>query len=285
MSGAPSPSDMDALRSFLIAKMLLDKARNLLPWYDSSWLHSYVAAVKIIERVRPHTRAEFIEAFARLRTRPDFCVKTLDRVFDDNVMELIRETIRALPPELHEQHEIETFGRIVVHNHPFFNNLLKTILPLVSELAEEPLEPSYNFLSLYTRFGVCHPHMDSPAAKWTLDLCIDQSDVWPIYFSQVVPWPETFSCDDKDWQNVIKKSPDLKFSPYNLRPGEAVLFSGSSQWHYRDSLTNVATGAFCNLLFFHFFPAGMSEIIRPKNWPALFGVPELAGAVGLSPLP
>lgn len=121
-----------------------------------------------------------------------------------------------------------------------------------------------------------------PRAKWTLDLCIDQSDVWPIHFSEIVPWPEDFSYKGDDWQAHVKQSRDLHFTSYGLQPNEAVLFSGSSQWHYRDNLTNVTTGGFCNLLFFHYLPKGMREIVRPKNWPEIFGISELAGVVGLN---
>ena len=31
--------------------------------------------------------------------------------------------------------------------------------------------------------------MDAPDAKWTLDLCNEQSDAWPIHFSRIMPWP------------------------------------------------------------------------------------------------
>lgn len=42
---------------------------------------------------------------------------------------------------------------------------------------------------------------------------------------------------------------------------------------------------FCNLLFFHYCPTGMSDILQPENWPSLFGLPELASVVELSPAP
>ena len=276
MSGARPARDEESLRNFLIAKAIYGKYASALPWYDSIWLRSYLTAIRIIERVRPKLLPEFIEAFAALRTRPDFSATKIDRVFDDAVMQQIHATIKSLPPKMYESHEVESFGRLIVHNHAYFNDLHKTDVPLVSEIAGEAVEPSYNFLSLYTRMGVCEPHMDEPTAKWTLDICIDQSDVWPIHFSQIVPWPETQSFCDADWQAQIKRSPNLKFTSLNLRPGEAVVFSGSSQWHYRDRMQATGDADFCNLLFFHFFPAGFSKIIEPKHWAATFDLPELA---------
>lgn len=34
---------------------------------------------------------------------------------------------------------------------------------------------------------------------------------------------------------------------------------------------------FCELLFFHFIPAGTRDLVMPSNWARIFGVPQLAG--------
>jgi hypothetical protein len=95
-----------------------------------------------------------------------------------------------------------------------------------------------------------------------------------------VSWPEDFVYEGNDWQMQIKQSPNLRFTSFGLKPNEAVFFSGSSQWHYRNSLSKVADGGFCTLLFFHFLPVGMREIIRPEGWPDIFDIPELELVVG-----
>ena len=276
-----SPEDPRQRLGFLVANMLAEKAQQSLPWYDSNWLRCFVAAVETIERIRPQMRAPFIDAFARLRTPSDFSPKKLDRVFDAATMELIVQTIKTLPPARHETHEVERFGRTVVHDHPVFDELQRTLIPRVSELAGEELEPSYNFASLYSRLGVCEPHMDAPEAKRTLDLCVDQSESWPLHLSQIVPWPADRSYAGGDWQERVKRLPDLEWSSHSLRPGESLFVAGRSHWHYRDRLPHPQANSFCTLLFFHFLPKGMKEIVRPENWPSRFGIPELAGTVGL----
>jgi hypothetical protein len=167
----------------------------------------------------------------------------------------------------------------VVHDHPFFTELQQRATPWVSELVGEPVEARYNFLSLYTSKGVCAVHLDAPEAKWTLDLCIDQAAPWPIYFSDVQPWPDSVAeaWRNEGWENNIKQTRSLKFSSYTLQPGQAVIFSGSGQWHYRDPMPAAGGKQFCTLLFFHFIPKGTAELIRPKNWARLFVIPELSG--------
>ena len=141
----------------------------------------------------------------------------------------------------------------------------------------EPVEASYNFLSLYTSRGECAVHMDAPEAKYTLDLCVDQGAPWPIYFSKVQPWPEPLTevWRNVEWENNIKRSSVQEFIPYSLEPGQAVIFSGSSQWHYRNPIPVTGEKRFCTLLFFHFIPKGTAELIKPGNWARLFGIPEL----------
>lgn len=249
----------------------------LYPWYDSVWLSTYEEAKAILRSARPDAFATFVEAFRVFHTRLDFKVKSLQQPFDAATLAEIRRATGSLKPTDLELHEARQFGRFVVHNHPFFTELQRRAVSWVSEAAGEPLEVSYNFLSLYSSSGVCAVHLDAPSAKWTLDVCIDQSAPWPIYLSEVQPWPDAVKEEWKkeDWEERIKRSRSLEFTPYILQPGQAILFSGSSQWHYRDPMPEA--GGKCTLLFFHFIPRGTAELVRPENWARLFGVPELSG--------
>jgi hypothetical protein len=250
---------------------------QLYPWYDSVWLSKYEEAKNIIREVRPEALQTFMDAFRILHTPPDFKVKFLEQPFDEATLGEIKRVTASLQPTDLELHEARRFGRFVVHDRPFFTELQQRTVPWVSEMVGEPVEVSYNFLSLYTSKGVCAVHMDAPEAKWTLDLCIDQGAPWPIYFSEVQSWPDsvTEGWQGDGWENNIKQERSLQFTPYTLQPGQAVIFSGSSQWHYRDPLPEANEKRFCTLLFFHFIPKGTKELIRPKNWARLFAIPEL----------
>jgi hypothetical protein len=190
-----------------------------------------------------------------------------------------QSTLERTDSQALQLHEAEMFGRFVVHSHPGFAELHNRMVPRMSELVGEEVEPSYNFLSLYTSNGACPPPLDAPIAKWTLDFCIDQSAPWPIYISKVQAWPvsgtESWAADD--WMSAIRRSNSMRFMPYTLWPGQAVVFSGSSQWHYRNAMPDASGRQFCDLLFFHFIPRGTGELVVPANWPRLFGVPECRG--------
>jgi len=250
------------------------------PWYDSIWLQKYDRATAIIRKVRPDALTDFVNAFRVFHTRSDFEVKLLQRPFDDATLEAIRVTVKSLRPTDLELHEARSFGRFVVHDHPLLTELQQRAVPLVSGVVGEPVEANYNFLSLYTKMGICPVHMDAPQAKWTLDLCIDQSGPWPIHIGPVQPWPnaEPKAWHGEDWEDKLKRS--QRFNAYTLQPGQAVVFSGSSQWHYRDAMPDSSGQQFCTQLFFHFVPGSTRQLVRPENWANLFGIPDLSEVAG-----
>lgn len=243
-------------------------------WYDAWWLAAFAEARAVIAKTSPAVLDGFLAAVEPLRTSPDFEPVVVDDLLPAPRLEEVKAQIRA--PDLAALDadglaEARRFGRYITRNVPYFSALQRDLTPIVSRLAGEPVEPTYNFLSLYGAPGVCEPHIDAPCAKWTLDICLNQSGPWPIYFSEVVPWPEG------------DRPPDLSglsFAPVVLEPGQAVLFSGSSQWHYREPMPGAGGVRFCDLLFLHYVPAGSREVSRPQNWARMFGVPELEGLGG-----
>ena len=75
------------------------------------------------------------------------------------------------------------------------------------------------------------------------------------------------------WAEEIRAA--TTFARYTMSSGEAIIFGGSSQWHYRAPMPQATRDGFCTLLFFHFVPAGSSALSQPENWADIFGVPEL----------
>jgi hypothetical protein len=242
------------------------------PWYDSAWLRMFAKTKEALERKRPELLNDFLNTTNQLRTDEDFKVRSLSKLFDQKTLIKIKQRISALSAEQIENQESFSFGRLLVRNDPFFNSLQNDLIEMVSEQVKEEVEISYNFLSLYSNLGVCPIHLDSPTAKWTLDICIDQSTEWPIYISQVKPWPDYDKYSGQDWQDKILEDPENKFLPYVLKPGDGIIFSGSSQYHYRDRIYTGRKNDYCHLIFFHFIPKGCKNWISPKKWPERFGL-------------
>jgi hypothetical protein len=252
------------------------------PWYDSGWLDCFFRACELVRTHHPARLMEFQQALAVFETSEKFEVQKLTTVFDEETMSLVRSTVDSLRPDELELHEAKQFHRFVVHDHPFFTRLQNEIVPLVGDVVGEAVEISYNFLSMYSSMGVCPLHMDSPEAKWTLDLCINQTQPWPIHFSQTQPWASSLEplmrdpSHLSDWSKTILDDPGSRFTSHVMKPGEAIVFSGSSQWHYRNALPARGVHDKCDLLFFHFIPKGTAELVKPNHWAHLFDMPELA---------
>jgi len=251
------------------------------PWYDASWLMMFNSARALLAERYPDRLDEFESAFEGLRTRPDFETVRLNGLLDEHDLQKCREQIAVLNPDELDKREFFQFGRVIKHDLPLFVEMQNRLADRVSELVGEELEPSYNFLSLYNNFGICDLHLDAPNVKWTLDICIEQTAEWPLNVSEVVPWPETANLDKDDWAEKLIFSENVQFSQYTHQPGDGVLFSGSSQWHYRDRIPNQAPQNLVHLIFFHYFPKGMRELVFPECWADRFEIPDLNLVAGI----
>jgi hypothetical protein len=249
---------------------------HTFPWYDSWWHTSYLRARDYLAAHHPEKLAGFNSAMAAFRTPADFRPFVLRDALDEADHQALLALATAPQQEDLEKHELFSFGRFVIHNHPVMTAMQLRLVERMSDWVGEPVEARYNFLSLYNNLGVCEPHMDAPDAKWTLDYCIAQSDPWPIHFSDVQQWPETWLASNENWQQEIKSDPRNAYTGFSMQEKEALVFSGSSQWHYRDRIARQRPQNFCYLAFFHFIPEGLGHLVNPANWAEIFGVPALA---------
>ena len=250
----------------------------MIPWYDGHWLDKYYKAKGWIQNNAPHKLKELEESINHLRTNKHFKPIRLNKALTDKQVKEAKRLINDIDNSKYEKHEILSFGRVVVHNDLFFIRIQESLIDMVSSAVDEELEISYNFLSLYSNIGVCPMHMDAPDAKWTLDICLDQSYEWPIYFSQIIDWPDLSIYKSEDWEDQILNDQRLHFESHTLRPGNGIIFSGSSQFHYINRIHRGNNNDFCNLIFFHFIPKHTKDFINPKSWPEYFNLPSLSQA-------
>ena len=257
----------------------LSVRRASFPWYDSPWLASYVRAREHVASHHPELLEEFVRSFDVLRTDPAFEVRQVRDILSPEDHARLKALTVAEAGTPREKHEMLRFGRLIVHDAPLCTELQAKLTDRIGELVGEAVEPCYNFLSMYNNLGVCAVHMDAPSAKWTFDYCIEQSSPWPIHLSQVRPWPEEWRHDGNDWDHAIRNDPANRFEPFTLQEGEAIIFGGSSQWHYRDRIAQRTANNFCHLVFFHYIPKGTQHLTYPQRWAEHFGIPALADVI------
>lgn len=244
-----------------------------LGWYDSHFLRRVEVARRYLAKVRPERLPEFVAGLASLGAAPGWREMLVDDVFDDATREEIIAISRSARPDAHAQQARENadFGRDVMWRIPRFVELQEELRPRVEALTGRRLVSSYNFLSRYGASGKCDLHMDDPRAMYTFDYCIEQDAVWPIHVSRPVDWAAGEMPARFDPETVIADA-GLDFAEHLMQPGQALLFQGSSQWHYRRPKV---AGGFCHLLFFHYYPADAEDLVLPHRWAAHFGIPEL----------
>lgn len=249
------------------------RAVGNLGWYDSQFLRRFEAARRYLEQVCPDRLREFCDGFDAVRPPAGFREIVIEDVFDPATRQAIIAASRSAAIESFDQQASENanFGRDVVWDHPFFLELQEQVRPRIEALVGTPLTSSYNFLSRYGANGKCDLHMDHPDAMYTFDYCIEQDAVWPIYLSSVVDWPTAEFARTFDPETIIA-DPTYDFAEHLLHPNRALLFNGSSQWHYRRPKV---AGGFCHLLFFHYVPAGCEALVEPRRWAEQFGIAEL----------
>ncbi|TNE55632.1 MAG: hypothetical protein EP338_02340 [Bacteroidetes bacterium] len=257
----------------LIQKFIEEYREKYQPdWYDSYWLYSYNIVRHYLREYHPTVLNDFETEFKILEPTKGFTSRFFPQFLSEEQRNLLKQQLQEIKKEHLERHELFEHGRLIVHDHEPFVEFQKSLEPLVSEWVGEEVESSYNFLSLYNNLAVLPTHLDAPLAKWTLDCCIEQSDVWPIYVSESVDWPE----GDIRKQHVE----NMMYKKHSLNEGDALLFCGSSQWHYRDRISGKGDrDHFCHLIFFHFIPKGSYSLVYPKRWAKHFSIPELSELV------
>lgn len=154
-------------------------------------------------------------------------VKVIKNFFSKDMMDLLKLQVDQFKTGdfAYIQEDREKFFRKAAHNPDLFRALHILMEKRANELFPEKVKPSYCFVSMYDDArSICPLHTDRPQCKYTIDLCINQNFVWPIYISD---------------------------TRYSLEIGDAVIYSGTDHPHYRDQ---IGENNFCDLAFFHFVP-------------------------------
>jgi hypothetical protein len=169
------------------------------------------------------------------------------------ILRYMDEVVPILPSAI----DTQTFKRRARHNDPFFAHLHRQLSDFASEQFEVKLKPSYSFLSMYFEGGHCPLHIDRPQCFRTVDLLIRQTDdePWPLQIGPPMTDDEVEMYERQEMGGPESHRPDglaeqIAWQTALLEPNDAVLYSGTHQWHRRPTILSGSA----DLIFFHFVP-------------------------------
>jgi hypothetical protein len=102
---------------------------------------------------------------------------------------------------------------LAMYDYKWFVHLLLARLPIMNELMQELMLPTYSYARIYANGDELKKHKDRPACEVSVTLHLgSDGSKWPIWFTK--PNGETVS--------------------YDLEPGQAVVYLGMISEHWRD---------------------------------------------------
>jgi hypothetical protein len=181
------------------------------------------------------------------------------RLFDTATHQALQTYITERVPMLPLGQDLELFGRRYAHNPPYLVGIHRQLTEFASEQFGEPLKPSYSFLSMYDDNGICPLHIDRPQCYRTIDYLIqqDQAEPWPIRIGEPMTDEQRQALDESGSghpnteDEIAGRIAAETWTDVLLEPNDAVLYSGTHQWHYRPERLKGRA----DLVFFHFVPA------------------------------
>jgi hypothetical protein len=186
-------------------------------------------------------------------------VTTARQLFDPITHEALKAFIKDRVPMMSVGVDDKDFVRRYAHNVPYFVNIHRQLTEFASEQFGEPLKPSYSFLSMYDDNGICPLHIDRPQCYRTIDYLIqqDQAEPWPIRIGEPMTDEQRQALDEsgaghpQTEDEIADRIAAETWTDVLLEPNDAVLYSGTHQWHYRPERLKGRA----DLVFFHFVPA------------------------------
>jgi len=172
-------------------------------------------------------------------------------IIEECLSETVLRNIQSVTKELRNNPSVlrdqEMFFRHFIHNPPLLSQIHLVLTKKAREIFNEDLKPSFSFISLYGSEGKCPLHTDRPQCYRTIDVCINQGEIWPIYVN-VKPEFQNLSTEALAEPKLATKVKETS-ERFDLIPGQALCYAGHSSPHWRN---NITPGNFCDLVFFHF---------------------------------
>lgn len=167
-------------------------------------------------------------------------------ILEKHKLEKIQEICARM--EISDKLKFEVqFQRRAIHNYLDFKALHHKILtPIACKVFNEKLIPSFCYGAFYVKGrGRLNYHTDREQCYRTINVCINQNEVWPIFVSHENTDPkysrEYYMKEMKSYKKIGQK--------YFLNIGDALCYSGTQHPHWRELIQK---NNYCHLIFFNF---------------------------------
>tara|TARA_R110002020_G_scaffold221527_2_gene429607 strand:+ start:3299 stop:3928 length:630 start_codon:yes stop_codon:yes gene_type:complete len=105
--------------------------------------------------------------------------------------------------------------------------LLAELEPIIKQVTQKNVAPSYTYSRVYINGEGLPPHTDRPSCQYSVTLNIGGAP-WPIYFGVH---------DDNSTDNVYDGDKRVRvLSGQTLKPGDGIVYSGEDLVHWREDL-------------------------------------------------
>lgn len=126
-------------------------------------------------------------------------------------------------PNLLKRPAFEIYG----HHYPPMLFFLWGLTPIISDIVQRELLPTYDYFRIYREGDICRVHADRPSCEHSLSLTLDYSDgvIWPLEVGKTrhaEPSPQV----DEDFGMEA-------FASLPMKVGDAVLYQGVNHRHGR----------------------------------------------------
>lgn len=183
--------------------------------------------------------------------------------FDATELMPIQRYLQRLKESQNMAQDSKLFNRLCAIDDPLSMKLHHThAWEVARRVFPEELKPSYSFISLYEKEGVCPLHIDRPQCYYTIDVCINQAKPWPLYVNSQEKFLSYPIYLERQYETALVDEVKATSTEFLMNPGDAICYSGTHHPHWRNPID---ADNFCDLIFFHFVKSSFDGVLRPEN--------------------
>jgi len=259
-------------RSEILRAALLVAKMPQLPWYDARISQRIEVARRFLAGNHPRVLARLELALSHLVVDPQFHLESRAAFLPSDALASLTAAIDRHSTDMHDE-EMPMLGRLKINDLPAFEPARELAQRWVEDRTGLEVVPTYTMFVRYGAQGKLPVHLDSPDSHFTVGIRLGHASNWPITCSAVQTWPP--DVDPQAWSGeALQNDLSLGWRTIDPEPNEAILFSASTQWHWRGPMPSGSDRPY-DMLYCSFIAREGRYILSPEGWTEGLGIDEL----------